>query len=147
MSKRAREEYGGSGGRDAGGLGQPGIGLARSSGGGSWSAEYHTVLLLKASEFAKVIGRQGKIVNELRQRTGAHIKGIDLVGEDRMVTIGGTGTQIEDAFEVPPPPTLLLLPLLLLLLLLLMSMLMLMLFLMLPILLLLLLDFDLDQRR
>jgi hypothetical protein len=90
MSKRSREEYGGGGG-------QAGMG---SSGGGSWAAEYHTVLLLKASEFAKVIGRQGKIVNELRQRTGAHIKGVDLVGEDRMVTIGGTGTQIEDAFEV-----------------------------------------------
>ena len=68
--------------------------------GTSWMSEYHTVLLLKGKEFAKVIGRGGKIVNDLRNRTGAHIKGIDLEGDDRILTIGGSNSQIIECFEV-----------------------------------------------
>lgn len=63
------------------------------------SGEYQTKILLKHTEFAKVIGRGGRMVNDLRQKTGAHIKGIDLEGDDRLIMISGRFNQMQEAFE------------------------------------------------
>ena len=60
---------------------------------------YSTRILLKKSEFAKVIGKGGKLIRDIRSKTGAAIKGIDLDDEDRMILISGSTSQIRSAFN------------------------------------------------
>jgi len=63
------------------------------------SHSHSTIVLLKSSEFAKVIGKKGANVTNMRQKTGAYIKGVELDAEDRMITIQGSYSQITEAFD------------------------------------------------
>jgi predicted RNA-binding protein YlqC (UPF0109 family) len=62
--------------------------------------EYLTRLLMQKNEFAKVIGRAGVTIEEIRRRHTARVKGIDIENSDeRMISIDGDFSQIDGAFD------------------------------------------------
>jgi hypothetical protein len=54
-------------------------------GGGGGAGEVYSRIHLNQSLFAKVIGKGGAMINQIRQQCGAYMKGVDVNEEERMV--------------------------------------------------------------
>ena len=77
-----------------------GAGDGTSISGGSDSIRYATRFILKKSEFAKVIGKGGREITNIRTKTKAYVRGEEIDDEDRMFIVGGTYEQIAGAIRI-----------------------------------------------
>lgn len=64
-------------------------------GGGEVYSRVH----MHQSVFAKIIGKGGAMIKQLRQQYGAHLRGVDLNEDERMLVICGTFAQVMDCFD------------------------------------------------
>lgn len=71
-----------------------------SSNDGGRSPMYATRFILKKSEFAKIIGKGGREITNIRTKTKAYVKGEEIDDEDRMFIVSGTYEQIAGALSI-----------------------------------------------
>ena len=58
-----------------------------------------TRVLMDRNVFAKIIGKGGQMISQIRTTCGANVKGLDIDSENRLVVISGSLRQTLEAFE------------------------------------------------
>ena len=58
-----------------------------------------TRVLMNRNVFAKIIGKGGQMISQIRSTCGANVKGLDIDIENRLVVISGSLRQTLEAFE------------------------------------------------
>ena len=66
---------------------------------GSDGSQACTRVLMHRNVFAKIIGKGGQMISQIRSTCGANVKGLDIDIENRLVVISGTLRQTLEAFE------------------------------------------------
>ena len=57
-------------------------------------------ILLNKTEFSRIIGKGGQMINSIKQSSGAGLRGLELNQEQRQLTISGDFRQVISAFEI-----------------------------------------------
>ena len=57
-------------------------------------------VLVSKEDVAKIIGRQGSMIAQLRAKSGANLKSVDVTDESRLVSISGTQRQVLECFDL-----------------------------------------------
>lgn len=57
-------------------------------------------IVVRRTDFGKIIGKGGAMVNQIKQKCGANIKGSEIDEENRIVVMSGTLKQVLECFEL-----------------------------------------------